>query len=213
MFKKEAKGLKERVARICNLVWEHRLVTSTGGNVSARIPNTNYVIIKPSGFHMRDITPNNLIIIDTYGKTIEGKFKPSIETPMHTAIYRNRQDVGGVVHTHQAYATALGVANVPIQPILSDPKLIGGFPIVPYILGGTQELAEAVVKKLGKHRQGVVLENHGILTVGSTVEDAFDTALSMEEIAKMQFIAMLADKGRIRTLSEEEQKNLLEKYG
>jgi len=213
MSKKEIKELKQRVARICNLVWENRLVTATGGNVSARVPNTNYVIIKPSGFHMYDVTPDNLIIVDVYGKIVEGNFKPSSETPMHTTVYRNRQDVGGIVHTHQAYATALGIANMPIQPIVIGLKPVLGFPIVPYVLGGTQELADAAVKGLGKHRLGVILQNHGILAVGSDVEDAFETALYMEELAKTQFIAMLAGKGKIRTLTMEEQKELLEKYG
>ena len=213
MLKKEVKKLKERVARICNLVWEHRLVTSVGGNVSARIPNTNKVIIKPSGFHMYDVIPDSLIIVDIYGKLVEGKFKPSVETPMHTAVYRNRQDVGGVVHTHQVYATALGIANIPIKPILIGLKPILGFPIVPYRLGGTQELADVVVKGLGKRRKGVVLQNHGVLAVGATVEEAFDTAFDMEVMAKMQFIAMLAGKGKIRTLTEEEQIEILEKYG
>ena len=213
MSKGVIEELRERVARVCNLVWERRLVTATEGNVSARVPKTNYIIIKPSGFHMRDVTPDSLIIVDVHGKVIEGKFKPSVETPMHTAVYRNRPDVGGVVHTHQVYATALGVAGVSIQPILLGLKLILGFPIVPYHLGGTQELADAVVRKLGKRRRGVVLQNHGILAVGSTVEDAFDTALYMEEAAKTQFIAMLAGKGRIRTLTKKEQTDVLERYG
>jgi len=212
MSKKEIKKLKERTARICNMVWEHRLVTSVAGNASARIPNTDHIIIKPSGFHMYDVTPDSLIIIDVHGNLVEGKFKPSVSTPIHTAVYRNRQDVGGVVHTHQVYATALGIANIPIKPILLDLKLLLGFPIMPYRLGGTQ-LADVVVKGLSKRRKGVVLQNHGVLTVGATVEEAFDTAFDMEVMAKMQLIAMLAGKGKIRTLTEEEQIKILEKYG
>lgn len=185
---------KTRVATICNLVWDKNLVTSRGGNISARLPGTDLVCIKPSGGRLDQVRPQDIIVVDVNANFIQGYGRPSSETPFHTAIYRARDDVGGVVHTHSSFATAFGISGVKILPILENGLNCKGFPIVPYAIGGSQELANNIIKGLGKDYVGIILQNHGVVGCGNSVEQAFDVAYYMEECARTQFVAMSIGK-------------------
>jgi len=167
-------------------------VPGTVGNISARIPNTGTILIKPSGVSMGALKPEDLAVVDLQGKKIQGEFGLSIETPMHTAIYRTRGNVQGVVHSHAPTATAFGVAGIEIIPTAIEMFLFipNGVPIVPFEIPGTQELAEVVQKKI-KDFDAVILENHGIVTVGPSIEDACNLNIIVEECAKTQFVATL----------------------
>lgn len=182
--------LRERLAKVGREIYAHGFVPGTVGNISARIPNTNIILIKPSGVSMGTLKPEDLAIVDLQGKQIQGELSLSIETPMHTAIYRTRDDVQGVVHSHAPTATAFGVAGIEILPVLIEMFLFipNGVPIAPFEFPGTQELAEAVQKKI-KGFDAVILENHGIVTVGPNIEDACNLNILVEECAKTQFIA------------------------
>ncbi|MCW4051926.1 MAG: class II aldolase/adducin family protein [Candidatus Bathyarchaeota archaeon] len=184
--------LRERLVKVGREIQAHGFVPGTVGNTSARIPNTDTILIKPSGVSMGALKPEDLAIVDLQGKQIQGELSLSIETPMHTAIYRTRDDVRGVVHSHAPTATAFGVAGIEILPILIEMFLFipNGVPIVPFEFPGTQELAEVVGKKI-KDFDAVILENHGIVTVGPSIEDACNLNIMVEECAKTQFIATL----------------------
>jgi len=184
--------LRERLVKVGREIYDHGFVPGTVGNISARIPNTDTILIKPSGVSMGALKPEDLAIVDLQGKKIQGEFGLSIETPMHTSIYRTRGNVQGVVHSHAPTATAFGVAGIEIIPTAIEMFLLipNGVPIVPFEIPGTQELAEVVQKKI-KDFDAVILENHGIVTVGPSIEDACNLNIIVEECAKTQFVATL----------------------
>lgn len=191
--------LRERLVKVGGEIYAHGFVPGIVGNISARIPNTDTILIKPSGVSMGALKPEDLVTVDLQGKKIQGELSLSIETPMHTAIYRIRDDVQGVVHSHAPTATAFGVAGIEIIPTQIEMFLFipNGVPIVPFEFPGTQELAEVVQKKI-KDFDAVILENHGIVTVGPSIEDACNLNIIVEECAKTQFIAtLLAGQGAI----------------
>jgi L-ribulose-5-phosphate 4-epimerase len=184
--------LRERLVKVGMEIYARGFVPGTVGNISARIPNTDTILIKPSSVSMGALKPEDLALVDLQGKQIQGELSLSIETPMHTAIYRTRDDVQGVVHSHAPTATAFGVAGIEIVPILIETFhfIPNGVPIAPFEFPGTHELAEAVEKKI-KDFDAVILENHGIVTVGHSIEAACNLNIVVEECAKTQFIATL----------------------
>jgi L-fuculose-phosphate aldolase len=186
------RNLRERLVKVGRGVYTHGFVPGAVGNISARIPNTDTILIKPSGVSMGALKTEDLALVDLHGKQIRGELSISIETPMHTAIYRTRHDVQGVVHSHAPTATGFGVAGIEILPILIDMFLFipNGVPIASFEFPGTQELAEVVKKKI-KNFNAVILENHGIVTVGPSIEDAYNLNIMVEECAKTQLIATL----------------------
>jgi len=185
-------NLRERLVKVGREIYTHGFVPGTVGNISARVPSTDTILIKPSGVSMGALKAEDLALVDLQGKQIQGELSLSIETPMHTAIYRTREDVQGVVHSHAPTATAFGVAGIEILPILIEMFLFipNGVPIAPFEFPGTQELAEVVEKKI-KEFDAVILENHGIVTVGPSIEDACNLNVMVEECAKTQFVATL----------------------
>ena len=184
------KDIRERIVKVGKELYEHGLVTGPTGNISARIPGTDTAIIKPSGVSMGLLKPEELVLVDLQGNKIRGELSLSVETPMHTAIYRARSDVQAVVHTHAPVATAFGIAGVEILPLQIEmfmfiPK---GVPIIPFEFPGSKELAEAVQKKIVDF-DAVILENHGVVTVGSSIEEACDLNKLIEECAEVQYMA------------------------
>src|SRR5690606_19298504 len=122
------------------------LVRSTAGNISVRDPETGYIAIKPSSVDYDKITPESVTIIDEWGTIVEGNLKPSTETPLHTAIYRNRPDVSAIVHTHSLYATAFSAAGREIPCVLATEGEIGTVPIAAWAPPGSEELGSNVVE-------------------------------------------------------------------
>ena len=141
---------------------------------------------------MGSLKPEDLVLVSLEGKQLEGKQAKSVETPMHVAVYRARSDVYGVVHSHAPVATAFGIAGIEILPVTTETYAFipNGVPIVPFEKPGTNRLANAVQKRIRKH-DAVILENHGILTVGRSIEDARNLNMMIEETARLQFMATL----------------------
>jgi Ribulose-5-phosphate 4-epimerase and related epimerases and aldolases len=207
------RALRESLVNVGRQLHNYGLVVGTEGNISARIPGTDRILIKPSSVSMGSLKAEDLIVVDLNGNKIEGEKEPSIETPLHTAIYRVRSDVQGVVHTHAPFATAFGIAGVEILPMQVEMFLYipNGVPIVPFELPGSKALAEAVQRVI-KDFDAVILENHGIITVGSTIEKACLLNRMVEECAKVQFIVtMLAGKDAVSW--EALKRKLLSKVG
>jgi len=191
--------LRERLCKVGKTLYERGLVTGTVGNISARIEGVERILIKPSGLCMGFLKPQDLILVDLQGKQLEGDRPVSVETPMHTAVYRARNDVNGVVHSHAPIATAFGIAGIEILPMAIETFMFipKGVPIVPFQMPGTKELANAVQEKI-KEYDAVILENHGVLTVGDTIEDAYNLNMVVEETAHLQYMAtLLAGKDAI----------------
>lgn len=192
MSEKIIHDLRDRLVNVCKQLYDYGLVVGTEGNVSTRIPGTDRVLIKPSGVSLGFLKPENFIVVDLDGNRVEGELDPSIETPLHTAIYRVRSDVQGIVHTHAPFATAFGVAGMEIIPLQVEMFLYipNGVPIVPFELPGSETLAEAVQKMI-RDFNAVILENHGVITVGSSIEEACLLNRMVEESAKVQLVATL----------------------
>jgi L-ribulose-5-phosphate 4-epimerase len=170
---------------------KHNLVVWTGGNVSARDPQTGLVAIKASGIRYEEMRPEHMIVVDLDGRIVEGDFKPSSDVYSHLYIYKHRPDVGGVVHTHSAYATAFAAVNKPIPVVLTaiadefgGPIPCGGFALI-----GDDAIGKVVVESIGKS-PAVLLKNHGVFTIGKNAKSAVKAAVMTEDNAKTVWLAL-----------------------
>jgi L-ribulose-5-phosphate 4-epimerase len=169
----------------------HELVVWTSGNVSARDPETGLVVIKPSGVRYEDLRPEQMVVVDLEGQTVEGDLKPSSDTASHLYIYRHGPDVGGVVHTHSPYATAFAAVGRPIPVVLTaiadefgGPIPCGGFALI-----GDESIGKVVIDSIG-HSPAVLLKNHGVFTIGRTAEAAVKAAVMTEDNARTVWLAL-----------------------
>jgi L-ribulose-5-phosphate 4-epimerase len=183
--------LREQVWQLHLELPKNRLVTWTGGNVSARDPETGLVVIKPSGVRYEDLRPEQLAIVDLDGNPLEGDLKPSSDTASHLYIYRHRPDVNGVVHTHSNYATAFAALGKPIPVYLTAhaDEFGGAIPCGGFALIGGEEIGRVVVDSIG-NSPAVLLKNHGVFTVGPTAEAAVKAAVMVEDVARTVWIAL-----------------------
>jgi len=198
--------LKSKVIEVARGLFENQLVISTFGVVSLRIPNTDYVLITPSGFSKMTLHNNHLIVVDLEGKLISGNFRPSVETGMHTFIHKHRPELSTVIHTHSPMACAFAAANMEIPCVSAEQAfyLGGRIPLVrKYSLPGTNEQSElkAILKALEKV-DAVLMRKHGVIVVGRTPEQGLETAIVLEDIAKMAFYSIQLTKPKEFTKAE-----------
>lgn len=184
--------LREEVCRLHADLVRWGLVVWTGGNVSARVPGHDLLVIKPSGVRYDDLTPESMVVTDLSGNAVEGTFRPSSDTASHGYVYQHLPSVGGVVHTHSPYATAWAIARLPI-PCLSTAiadEFGGEIPLAPFELIGSDAIGRSLVSVLDGHRsQAVLMESHGPFTIGACAEDAVKAAVMCEDAAKSAFLA------------------------
>jgi L-fuculose-phosphate aldolase len=179
---------RSEIADIGRAMLDEGLTTGTGGNVSARVGDR--IGISPSGVPYADIGPEDVPVVDLAGDVVDGDLSPSSETPMHTNVYRGREDIGGIVHTHSPYASTFASLDEPIPPSSYLIAYAGHeVPVAGYAPPGTEELAEYALDALGSDTNACLLRNHGVLAVGATVEDAHETALIVEHCARIQYQA------------------------
>ena len=166
------------------------LIHGTAGNISARYENENIAVITPSGVPYKSLSPEKISIVSLDGEWLDGPNKPSSETPMHTAVYRARPDVGAVVHTHSLYATVMGMDGGTLP--VATPPAAEMWPVktVPFIMPASEELAKGVVETLGDGR-AVLMKNHGMLCVGKDMKAAMTGSILVEECAKVVYHARL----------------------
>lgn len=171
------------------------------GSVSARDFESQLVLITPSGIPFSQLKPEDLIVVDLEGKVIDGILKLSLDAIFHLAVYRARDDVGGVIHTHSPYATAFACLGEPIQPLnMSIVLMVGGsVDVAPFVFPGTRELGESVVKGLG-NKNAVLMEQHGVLCVSKNLKRALSVAGVVENVAQIQSIA--SRLGKLRPLGK-----------
>ena len=188
------KQLRQEIARVSRRMSGSGLVGGTSGNVSARTPDGK-ALVTPSGLDYALMEPEDVVLVDLHGKVIEGSLEPSVETPMHTGIYRSRPEVHGIVHTHARYSTSLACLGWEIAPIhymlavLSDE---GRVPIARYATYGTEELARNAAQALGNSHRACLLRNHGTIAVGPSVSEAYSRTELLEEMAEVYYRTRLA---------------------
>lgn len=192
---------KREVLEVCQEMQTAALVIGSSGNASFRIKDTDTVAITPSSVDYSCMCADDVMVINLAGEIVEGERNPSIEHPLHLAIYKARPDVNAIVHTHCIYASALAVLREPLPPIIDEfvIKLGGQVEVAEYGFPGSEDLAKNVVKALGP-RNGVLLANHGAVCVGTTMETALHNALLLERVSHIYLLAASVNKKKITTI-------------
>lgn len=179
-------------------------LTGSGGNVSVRIEGGNVFAITPSGVPYTKMGPHDICILDFEKNRIEGTQEPSMECDMHIAVYEGRPDVNAIVHTHQNKASIFAVINRPIPALFDEVCMNIGeiVDIVPYALSGSLQLAENVAGKLENGCNCYIMQNHGVLCLGHTIEKACLNAELLEKVATIYADALFTGQD-ISTLPED----------
>jgi L-ribulose-5-phosphate 4-epimerase len=168
------------------------LVVWTSGNLSARVPDADLMVIKPSGVAYDELTPEAMVVCDLSGDAVEGSLEPSSDAATHGYVYRHLPEVGGIVHTHSPYATAWAVRAEPIPCVMTAmaDEFGGEIPVGPFALIGDEEIGRGVVETVASHRSpAVLMRNHGVFAVGTTGRDAIKAAVMCEDAARIVHLA------------------------
>jgi L-ribulose-5-phosphate 4-epimerase len=183
--------LREELVALHLELPRYNLVVWTGGNVSARDPETNLVVIKPSGIRYENIRSEHMVIVDLDGNLVEGDLKPSSDVYSHLYIYRHREDVNGVVHTHSRYASAFAAVGKPIPVVLTAIADEFGceIPCGDFALIGDEAIGKVVVEGIGVS-PAIILKNHGVFTIGKDAISAVKAAVMTEDVAASVWMAM-----------------------
>lgn len=185
---------KKLVLEAAQKILEKGLVVGTAGNISLRLPlqgKRQLLAITPSARHYDSLGLDDIPIVDFNGQTVEGNLRPSMETMLHIGIYRARENVNAVIHTHSVYASAVAVAGLDIPPLLDDQVafLGGAIKLAEYALSGSPEQVASVTAALGD-RSAVLLPNHGVIGTGRTVRHAFTACELVEKTARIFLLAL-----------------------
>ncbi|MFP7762308.1 L-ribulose-5-phosphate 4-epimerase [Marisediminicola sp. LYQ85] len=185
----DASKLHEQLTRYNLVIW-------TGGNISGRVPGADLFVIKPSGVEYDDLAPSNMILCHLDGTVVEGsegsERSPSSDTAAHAYVYRNMPEVGGVVHTHSTYATAWAARGEAVPCVITGQadEFGGEIPVGPFAIIGDESIGEGIVETLTGHRsRAVLMQNHGVFTIGSNPRDAVKAAVMAEDVARTVHIA------------------------
>jgi L-ribulose-5-phosphate 4-epimerase len=169
------------------------LVVWTAGNVSARVPDAELMVIKPSGVPYDELTPEAMVVCDLSGAAVEeGSLEPSSDAATHGHIYRHLSEVGGIAHTHSPYATAWAVRAEPIPCVMTAmaDEFGGEIPVGPFALIGDEEVGRGVVETVASHRSpAVLMRSHGVFTVGADPREAVKAAVMCEDAARIVHLA------------------------
>jgi L-ribulose-5-phosphate 4-epimerase len=207
---------RQKVIDIALKAQGERLMPLTMGNFSIRDKESGYVCITPSGMEYSLLKPEDIVVVDLQGKVIEGDRSPSIETQLHCRTYIKRSEVMGICHTHSTFATAWACCGKEIPVIVAELAGMIGGPVqcAPYAPMGTEKLADIVSDYIGA-RNALLMENHGMLAVGESIEKAYANAVIVEEAAKVTLYAMQI--GGMKTITDREcnylRKQTIENYG
>jgi L-fuculose-phosphate aldolase len=193
--------LREEVVEISRRMGASELVVGTSGNISILTPEGD-VLVTPSALDYEEMKPEDVVLVNMEGKALEGSLSPSSETPMHIGVYRARTGVGAIVHTHSPFSTILACLGWEIPTVhylvlaLSDE---GRVPVAPYETPNTEELARRASEALGDSHYACLLQNHGTITVGETLSEAYSRTERLEEMAMIYYRTRLAGDPLILT--------------
>ena len=201
---------REVMCDICHKMWQLGWVAANDGNLSVRLPNGNF-LATPTGISKSFITPEKLVVIDADGTVLEAEngYRPSSEIKMHLRCYKEREDVGAVLHAHPPTATGYAVAHVPLDryTMIETVAAIGSIPVTPYGTPSTYEVPDAIAPYLQEH-DVLLLANHGALTVGADAITAYYRMETLELFAKISLTAHLL--GGEKEISEENIQKLID---
>jgi L-ribulose-5-phosphate 4-epimerase len=210
--------LRSEVCALHAELTRYELVVWTAGNVSARVPGEELMVIKPSGVSYEALTPQTMVVTDLYGNPVDGGWgnpdlSPSSDTAAHAYVYRNMANVGGVVHTHSTYATAWAARAEPIPCVLTmmGDEFGGAIPVGPFALIGDDSIGQGIVETLkNSNSPAVLMQNHGPFTIGRDALAAVKAAVMCEEVARTVHIARLL--GEPKAIDERQIDALYARY-
>ncbi len=184
--------LRATVAELHAELVRYGLVAWTAGNVSARVPGAELMVIKPSGLSYSELTAATMVVCDLDGVLVEGEHAPSSDTAAHAYVYREMSHVGGVVHTHSPYATAWSARAEPIPCVLTAQadEFGGEIPVGPFALIGGDDIGKGIVATLSQQRSpAVLMRNHGVFAIGRDARAAVKAAVMCEDVARTVHLA------------------------
>jgi len=212
----DAAVLEALKAEVCLLHAEllrWSLVAWTSGNVSARVPGHELMVIKPSGVSYEHLTAEQMVVCDLDGKQLAGELSPSSDTAAHAYVYRHRPDVGGVVHTHSPYATAWATAGEPIPCAITamGDEFGDDIPVGPFALIGDDSIGQGIVATLeGSRSPAVLMRRHGVFTIGANARAAVKAAVMCEDVARTVHLAR--QLGQVSRLQQDQIDSLYARY-
>jgi L-ribulose-5-phosphate 4-epimerase len=184
--------VRREVAALHGELVRYDLVVWTAGNVSARVPGEQLMVIKPSGVSYDELDADAMIVCDLDGEVLDGDRSPSSDTAAHAYVYRTMPEVGGVVHTHSTYASAWAARGEAVPCVLTAmaDEFGGEIPVGPFAIIGDDSIGRGIVETLSGHRStAVLMRNHGVFTIGKDAEAAVKSAVMCEDVARTVHIA------------------------
>lgn len=187
---------KKQIVQAAQELVRKGYLMATGGNLSLRIPGQGAFAITPSNYDYLKMTPEDICILDFNHNPVEGHLKPSVESAMHGAVYHVRPDVNAVVHTHQAYVSALTLIKASIPALFDEQARFLGrsVEIIPYAPSGTGMLKNAVAKHVKNHNNAFMMQNHGALVFGHDMQRAIHNVEILEKCALAYLLAICSER-------------------
>ncbi len=186
--------LREEICQANKKLKDNGLVRWTSGNVSYRIPGINRVIIKPSGVDFDDLTAASMVIVNLAGEVIEGDLKPSVDTESHLYVYKHMENIHSVIHTHSPFATSFAIRgrDLPSYTTTAANIFKHRVPCSGFASIGGEEIGREIVQNIGES-PAILLKNHGVFTIGESINKALKAAVILEETAEYAFYALLQE--------------------
>ncbi len=183
---------KKDVLNYSQMMLSKGYTVGTGGNVSILVDGEDVLAITPSNREYAELTPADICVVDFDLNMIEGKYNPSRETGLHIAVYKNRLDANAVIHSHPIYTSIFALINKPVPAIFDEVVMgIGNITdLIPYALSGSDELVDNVKTKLANRCNCYVLQNHGALSIGTSISKAFRNLELMEKSSQIYYHAL-----------------------
>ncbi|MCX6144800.1 MAG: class II aldolase/adducin family protein [Ignavibacteriales bacterium] len=202
--------IAHQLVAVCRNLYAHGFVTASDGNVSSRLPNGN-ILATPTSLNKGRVVESDLVEVTLDGAMIHEGRAPSTELGMHLYIYRQRPDVNAVVHAHPTYATGFATAHIPLdKPLLPEVIIgLGPIPLAIFAVTSTQEVADSIAPYV-QSSSAILLANHGVVTFGKDLDDAYFKMEKVEHAARITFVARML--GGEKVLAGEQVKRLKETF-